>query len=129
MEAYEDHWRGAPAYDNLIFRVVPNQADMLAALQTGEINMTNSIPYDLAVSVQDDPNISIASQKSIRVQYVNIDTAVEPLNDKRVRQALNYAVDKQAIIEGHSGRPRHADPHAHPAGELRLCRYPGALRL
>lgn len=99
MEAYEDHWRGAPAYDNLIFRVVPNQADMLAALQTGEINMTNSIPYDLAVSVQNDPNISIASQKSIRVQFVNIDTAVEPLNDKRVRQALNYAVDKQAIIE------------------------------
>lgn len=99
MEAFAEYWDGAPAFDKLVFRVIPNQADMLAALKTGEIGMTNNIPWDLARSVEGDPNIEIVSSDSIRVNFISIDTALEPLNIKEVRQALNYAVDKQAIID------------------------------
>lgn len=99
MEANKDYWRGAPAFDKLVFRVIPNQADMLAALKTGEIDMTNNIPWDLAKSVQNDPNINVSISEIIRMNFCPIDTSVPPLDNKLVRQALNYAVDKQAVID------------------------------
>lgn len=99
LEANEDYWRGAPAFKNLTFRVIPNQADILAALKTGEIDFVQGLTGDLAKSVENDPNVKILSTDWIRTFFVSIDTSVEPLNIKEVRQALNYAVDKEAIIE------------------------------
>ena len=107
MAGNENYWRGAPAFDELIFRIIPNQADMLAALRTGEIDMTNSIPWDLAKSVENDPDITITIAESIRVNYVPIYQDIEPFGDKLVRQAVNYAVDKQGILDalyGGNGR-------------------------
>ncbi len=112
MEAYQDHWRGAPAFDKLVFRVVPNQADMLAALKTGEIDMTNSIPYDLAKSVQNEQNIQVVSGPSIRMAFLSIDTAPEPLSKKEVRQAMNYAINREGIIDVLFGG------HGSPSGSL-----------
>lgn len=99
MDANKDYWRGAPEFDQLIFRIIPNQADMLAALKTGEIDMTSSIPWDLAKSIESDTNVTVIIADNIRVNYAPIYQDFEPFANKLVRQALNYAIDKQAIIE------------------------------
>lgn len=99
MEANEDYWRGAPAFKDLTFRVIPNLADIVAALKTGEIDFVQGLTSDLAASVENAPGVKIVSSDWIRTFFISLDTAVEPLHDKAVRQALNYAVDKQAIID------------------------------
>lgn len=100
MQANTEYWGGAPAYDKLIFRVIPNQADMMAALMTGEIDIAPSITADLANSIAGNASLKVKGADWIRTFFINMNTVdSEPLSDKRVRQALNYAIDKEAIIE------------------------------
>lgn len=99
MEANETYWRGAPAYKKLTFKTIPNWSDMLAAVQVGEVDLIAGVNSDLAMVAKNDPSLDVMSTDWIRTFYVNIDTAAKPLDSKEVRQALNYAVDKEAIIE------------------------------
>ena len=100
MAKNENYWREPAAYDKLIFRVIPNQADMMAALMTGEIDIGPSLTADLAASVSGNESLKVIDADWIRTFFISLDTVnSEPLKDKRVRQALNYAIDKQAIIE------------------------------
>ena len=99
LEANEDYWRGAPVIKNVTFRIIPNAADTLAALKTGEVDFVQGLSGDLATSLEGVEGIKLMAADWIKTYYISIDTAVEPLNIKEVRQALNYAVDKEAIIE------------------------------
>lgn len=98
LEANEEYWRGAPAIKDLTFRIIPNAADTLAALKTGEVNFVQGLSGDLAASLEGTEGVKMMSADWIKTYFISIDTAVEPLNIKEVRQALNYAVDKEAII-------------------------------
>lgn len=100
LEANDKYWAGAPAYDKLIFRVIPNHADMLAALMAGEIDIAPAITSDLALSIANNPELKVVNADWIRTFFISLDTINSaPLADKRVRQAVNYAIDKQAIID------------------------------
>lgn len=99
LEANEEYWRGAPAIKNVTFRIIPNAADTLAALQTGEVDFVQGLSGDLASSLEGVDGIKLMTADWIKTYYISLDTAIEPLNIKEVRQALNYAVDKEAIIE------------------------------
>lgn len=100
MEKNDAYWNAAPAYDKLIFRVIPNQADMMAALMTGEIDIAPSITADLANSIAGNAALKVVNADWIRTFFISLDTiGSQPLSDKRVRQAVNYAIDKQAIID------------------------------
>lgn len=100
LEANEDYWKGAPEFKNLIFRCIPNQADQAAALRTGEVDFVLGISSDVAENLKDEENLTVFSAPSIRTFYIGLDCLSEgPLQDKRVRQAMNYAIDVQGIID------------------------------
>jgi peptide/nickel transport system substrate-binding protein len=99
MEANASYWRGAPAFNRLVFRVIPNWADVSAALRVGEVDVVIGLPADLAPEIRASSNLKLLSADWIRTFYVNIDTSVPPLNLKPVRQAMNYAVDIGTIIQ------------------------------
>ena len=100
MEANAGYFRGAPKFKKLIFRTIPNVADMVAALKAGEIDIAAAgITGDIATSLKGNPDISIVMSDWIRTFFISLDTSVAPLDKKEVRQALNYAVDVQAIID------------------------------
>ena len=100
LEANEDYWKGAPEFKKLIFRCIPNQADQAAALRTGEVDFVLGISSDVAANLKDEENLTVFSAPSIRTFYIGLDCMSEgPLQDKRVRQAMNYAIDVQGIID------------------------------
>lgn len=100
MEANASYWRGAPKFKKLTFRIIPNAADMVAALKVGEIDIAAAgITGDIAKSLKDNPDIDIVTADWIRTFYINLDSTQPPLDKKEVRQALNYAVDVQAILD------------------------------
>lgn len=100
LEANEAYWDGAPKVKRLIFRPVPEVATRLAELQTGNADIITSIPPFLVSQVKDSPNAIVQSIPGGRVMFLYINCMAEgPLKDKRVRQALNYAVDRKAIID------------------------------
>jgi len=100
MEAYEGYWAGAPQIKTLVIRPIPEDATRIAELQTGGVDIIVNIPPFLVSQVKAMPGIEVQSVPSGRVMFLYLNTfAPGPLQDKRVRQALNYAVDKKSIIE------------------------------
>lgn len=100
MEANPDYWGGAPSVKKLVIRTVPNTADVISALKTGEISIAyDGITADVATQLKSDPDIKVEKMPWIRTFYINIDTQSNtPLANQQVRQALNYAVDVPTII-------------------------------
>ena len=100
LEANEGYWDGAPKVKRLIIRPVPEAATRLAELQTGNADIITNIPPFLVSQMKDLPNSTVQSVPSGRVMFLYVNCLAEgPLKNKKVRQALNYAVDRKAIID------------------------------
>lgn len=104
-EANPDYWQaGKPGVANLTFRVIPDIATRVAAIQTGEVDIVNRLTVDDATVLKSADNVEVISYPNDRVYYVgfkNVGNGVgTPLEDVKVRQALNYAVNKDGMIQG-----------------------------
>ena len=100
LEANKDYWDGAPKEARLVFRPVPEVSARIAELQTGHADVITSIPPYLVAKVKESPNVAVHSMATGRAMWVYINTRKDgPLNNKKVRQAMNYAVDKEAICK------------------------------
>lgn len=115
LKANPSYWRGKPAYDQLEFRAIPNANDRVAALLTGEADIVANVPVDVVPQIQADKDCKVLSVPGLRVFYVGLDSRTGPTADKRVRQAMNMAVDVPAIIENILGG--HALQIATPVGQ------------
>lgn len=98
LEAYEDHWRGAPLIRTVTFRPAAEAFTRLVNLETGEADIVVNIPAVLAQRASETPGIRLGRVATVRVTHVQFDMDDPPFDDVRVRQALNYAVDVDAII-------------------------------
>ena len=115
LEAFDGHWRGRPSFDTLVFRVIPSWADMSASLRVGDVDVAIGLPADLVPEIEASPDVNLVSADWIRTFYVHIDTTVAPMDIREVRQAMNYAVDVQTIIDavigGHARQVSTILPH------------------
>lgn len=110
----ESYWDGAPVADNIVFRTIPEASARVAALLTGEVDIIDNVPPDLIPTIEDDPNTEVSLAHSNRFMFVGMNTNTPPLDDVRVRQALNYAVDTASLIEYVMNGMAH--PHRLPLG-------------
>jgi peptide/nickel transport system substrate-binding protein len=103
LEANEKYWgEKPPAIKTLIFKTIPEAGSRIAALQTGEIDVVSVVPPHMIPTLQKDPKIKVISGPSGRVIFIGFNLLIPeagPLMDKRVRQAINYAVDKESLIK------------------------------
>lgn len=101
MEANEEWWGGPAKTRRLVFRSLPEMASRVAELQAGRAHIVTGVPSFMIPQLARDKDIEIQSPSSLRVVFFVVNALAEgPLQDKRVRQALNYGIDKEAIIEG-----------------------------
>lgn len=98
-EAHPDYWGGKAPIDKLIFSITPDAAVAYAKVKAGECHlMPYPNPADLA-AMKVDPDLKVQSQEGLNVGYLAFNTEKKPFTDKRVRQALNMAINKAAIID------------------------------
>ena len=112
MEANPGYWGGAPRIKTVVFKPIPDDAVRVAALQNGEVDVAVNIPPHLASIIEKHPKIFLSTAPSIRTIQLMIYTHqmdkdhkptgpyAGPTADKRVRQALAYALDVDEIIKG-----------------------------
>ena len=106
-----NYWKTAedgkplPYLDEVDFLVIPDDATRLLKLKAGEIDGTEFVPYARVKELQSDPAIRMELWPSTRVAYLTMfcgpkfkDGSDNPLSNAKVRRALNYAVNKDAII-------------------------------
>ncbi|MBM9593758.1 ABC transporter substrate-binding protein [Roseitranquillus sediminis] len=98
--ANENYWEeGLPKVENLVFAITPDASVRYQRLQAGECHvMPYPNPADVA-AMQENPDIEVLEQEGLNVGYLAYNTQMEPFDNPRVRQALNMAIDKQAIID------------------------------
>ena len=92
------YWRGEVKVDTITFKPVPENGSRLAMLRAGQAQYIYPMPAELKKVAEKDPNIDIIQMPSIIERYLIMNTQYKPLSDVRVRQAINYALDKNAII-------------------------------
>lgn len=98
-QAHPDYWGGAPAIDKLVFAITPDASVRYAKLKAGECHvMPYPNPADLQ-AMQDDAELDLLQQEGLNVGYLAFNTEKPPFDNKLVRQAINYAINKQAIID------------------------------
>ncbi len=98
-KAFDDYFLGRAAIDDLVFAITPDPSVRFAKLQAGECQvMPFPNPADLD-AMRADPNINLLEKEGLNVGYLAYNTEREPYGDKRVRQALTMAINKDAILE------------------------------
>lgn len=102
MERNTDYWgRGPSGFDRLIWRPVPDDMSRVAGLVAGEYDVATNVPISSINEINATRTRSVIEAPSYRIFQLilsSLDEHPSPLHDKRVRQAINHAIDKQAII-------------------------------
>lgn len=94
-----DWWNGEPQVDLVTFRTIPEASARVASLLTGETDIIEVVPFDSIPDIQAEENLDVVDRLGA-ITYIGLDTLKGlPTEDVRVRQAMNYAVDAQAIAE------------------------------
>ncbi|MBI1736250.1 MAG: hypothetical protein HYR51_13840 [Candidatus Rokubacteria bacterium] len=99
LEAFDQHWRGKPAFKHLVFRQIPEVATQVAELKTGGVDIIRNVSADLVPDLKGHPQTYVSSAPILRTHYVHLDMRTEPFSKKAARQAANYAIDREAIVQ------------------------------
>src|SRR5205085_3449047 len=98
LKANPSYWEGPPQVETLIFRPIADPSTLMAELESGGIDIAAEVPPASFNQIKGNANLQALTAPSTTVHYVGLNTRKKPLDSVQVRQALNHAVDKSAII-------------------------------
>lgn len=93
----EEYWGEAPALREITFREISDISTMTVALEKGEIDMSNVYPSSYNV-IAENENLETASSAQNTFAYLTMNTELAPFDNALVRQAINYALDRESIM-------------------------------
>ena len=100
LEAYDEYWGGPPSLARVTFLPTPEASTRVAALQTGSAHLATNVPPDQAQALEDGGEIRIETVPSAFLIFFGFNELTPgPLQDVRVRRAINHAVDRNAIVD------------------------------
>ncbi|MCD7059816.1 ABC transporter substrate-binding protein [Pelagibacterium xiamenense] len=98
-EANPDYWDGAPNLEAVVFRPITDANTRVAEMLSGGIDVMVEVPPDNVDQFASDAAFEVYEQAGPHVWYVMLNAQHGPFTDKLVRQAANYAVNKEALVE------------------------------
>ena len=99
MERNEDYWGKPGNFQGITARIIPESGTRLAALLAGEVQMINAVSPEMIEQIQASDNATLTTAPTARLVYVSLRNDRPPLDKVQVRQALNYAIDKETIVD------------------------------
>ncbi|WP_394353258.1 ABC transporter substrate-binding protein [Haloterrigena gelatinilytica] len=99
LEPFDDYWGDEPPFERLVFNADEESSGRVAALETGESDLTiNVLPEDVQ-TVQDTEDAEVRTVTSFRNIFCPMKNEAEPFDSQEFRQAMNYAVDNEGVID------------------------------
>jgi peptide/nickel transport system substrate-binding protein len=95
----EGYWDGAPALEAVVFRPITDGNTRVAEMLSGGIDLMVEVPPDSVATFADDAAYQVQEQAGPHVWFLILNAKEGPLADKKMRQAVNYAIDKKALVE------------------------------
>ena len=100
LQRFDDYFGGRPSNDGLVLKVVPDDVMRGLELRKGTMDLViNDIVPDIVFQLQKDPRLQIVESPGVDYQYVGLNLRDPLLKDPRVRRAIGYAIDRQAIVQ------------------------------
>lgn len=93
-----DYWGKKPALDGLKWTWTSEPSVLNLAIQSGQADVVNPLPPLFTQVLKNNPQVTILQGKGASVFWLALNTKLKPLDDVRVRQALNYATDQKALV-------------------------------
>jgi peptide/nickel transport system substrate-binding protein len=92
------YWRsGRPYLDSVTINYVPNDNTRMLQLRSGQAEVAEGVPYTQVADLSAQPGITVESDPIVAYDAIWLNQSYAPLSDVKVRQAMNYALDKPAI--------------------------------
>jgi peptide/nickel transport system substrate-binding protein len=99
LERNEDYWGEKPEIDRIIFRILEDPPTRVNALRAGEAHAIQDPPWDEIDGLEDDGFVITKNDNAPTIWYLSFNMNSPKLQDVRIRQAINYAIDKDGIVE------------------------------
>lgn len=96
----ENYWGKKPSYKKLTFKIVPEDATRLAMVESGEAHISDQVPVTELDRIDNSSTMSLFRTEGLAVEFVGFNVQDSLLSDAKVRQAISYAIDREAIISG-----------------------------
>jgi peptide/nickel transport system substrate-binding protein len=94
------YWvKGRPYLDGVRFTVVGDDNSKILQLESNQVQVIDKVPPNLLSSLKRNPKVKIETVNGTAVGWITINEAVKPLNDRKVRLALAWALDRAAIAK------------------------------
>lgn len=100
LTANPDYWDGAPKMQQLVYKVVPESSTRLQQVEAGELDIAWALSAEDIMTAMDSPGVTVVEDAGLNTNCVEFNITKEPFTSKEVRQALNYAIDKQELSDG-----------------------------
>lgn len=99
-----NYWGEKPKLDKIIFKVIPDGQARVMALQSGEVDiiggeLLGKVPLDSITTLKSDKNFTIYNSKTKMSHFITLNYDNVNLQDKNVRLAMNYAIDKESMVK------------------------------
>ncbi|QWC23969.1 ABC transporter substrate-binding protein [Bacillus haikouensis] len=100
LEKNVDYWnKDLPKLDQVVFKSIPENSARLNALISGEIDLADGVNPSDASQVEGNDQLQLFERPSMNVGYLGLTSTRKPFDDPKVRQAINYAINKQEIVD------------------------------
>jgi len=115
LEYFEDYWGERPAVDRVEYRLIPEFSARLTAIANNEVDIIAQVPPDQIEATNARDGVEVKGVNIFNMHMLIYNTSEPPLNDQRLRQAMNLAVDRELLSETlWSGRAPVARSHQYP---------------
>lgn len=107
LERFDDYYGGAPdlapvgpaCVDRVIFQVIPEASTRAAALLAGDVHIIQVVPSDLIGRLEENSDVVVKTAPGTQPKWIELNVNQPPFDDVNLRLALNYALDKDLLIE------------------------------
>lgn len=100
VKKFAGYWKkGYPKLDTITWRPVVDNNTRAAMLQTGEANFAFPIPYEQAKLLEKNSKLDLVTSPSIMQRYISFNVTQKPFDNPKVREAINYAINRQALVK------------------------------
>lgn len=100
LDANADYWReGMPKVEGVRFNIVPESATRQVGIASGQYHMLPNIDAATALQLQGRPGVTLQDTLELSYTLIGMNTSQPPFDDPRVRQAVNFALDREAIVQ------------------------------
>jgi peptide/nickel transport system substrate-binding protein len=119
LEKYDDYWKDdEPNIDRIRFRILPEDSSKVAQLESGSIHLLDRMPAQFTERVENSDSASVITTGGVSSGRIDFNTDVEPLDDRNVRRAIAWALDKeqitQTVLQGYGNPAKSVLPESFP---------------